>query len=199
MTPRLFCCSLIVSLASACGGGAGSPDGGGGGDADAGLDAFATPPDDAALAPDTPRVPDAPPTLDAPERTDAAEGADARPGLDSGAAADTGCTYIDEPRIVYCVDTYEYVREWISIDGPACPPYATGTGGERYATLVEAIVGSACEDACVWRASTSVSLLRCGRRTGYIEFAAEGCDPLYETPDGIFRSIADWDAAAPCP
>ena len=129
---------------------------------------------------------------DAPDLVDA-------PAVDAGPGTDAGCTYLDEPIIVSCGGAFRYVRAWSAPEGDAaCPRYATGTDGTRYATLSEAIAGSACDGMCVWRAATSVTLLRCGRRTGYIEFAADGCDPVFETPDGIFRTIAEWDAAAPC-
>lgn len=168
-------------------------------------------PADAYVADDAPISDDAPSSEDAPESLDARMFADtalldahvdhdAGPIADAGPAIDTGCTYIDEPLIVYCVDAYDYVRGWTAVEDPkGCPPYATGTDGERYDTVAEAIAGSACEDSCVWRAAMSVTLLRCGRRTGYIEFRADGCDSVIETPDGIFRTREEWDMAAPCP
>ena len=165
----LFSCMALLAL-SACGGGT---------NADAGSPA------------DAPDLVDAP-AVDAPDLVDA-------PAVDAGPGTDAGCTYLDEPIIVSCGGAFRYVRAWSAPEGDAaCPRYATGTDGTRYATLSEAIAGSACDGMCVWRAATSVTLLRCGRRTGYIEFAADGCDPVFETPDGIFRTIAEWDAAAPC-
>jgi hypothetical protein len=145
---------------------------------------------DAASESDTAISEDAPSTTDTPVALDA-------PARDAGPRSDTGSTYIDEPYIVFCIETYDYVRTWSAIEGGAsCPPYATGTRGERYPTLAEAIAGSTCEDACVWRAGTSVSLLRCGRRTGYIEYVAADCGSLFE---GIFQSIEEWERATPCP
>lgn len=193
-TTRFSCLALVLSLA-ACG------DGPGDGDAGTRVDARAA--EDAATSEDAPSRDDAPASLDARVFTDTALVDAYVPhdaGPDAGPPTDTGCTYLDEPLIVYCVDAYDYVRNWTAIEGAeACPPYATGTDGERYATVAEAIAGSSCEDSCVWRAAMSVSLLRCGRRTGYIEFRADGCDPVIETPDGIFRSREEWDMAAPCP
>lgn len=185
----------MVGLASvsACGGGDGAGDAGARLDAPRASDAAS----DDAGASDAARSDDAS-AMDASGADDAGPASDA-PTSDAGPSPDTGCTYLDEPYIVYCVDTYEYVRAWTSIDGPSCPPYATGTDGARYDTLPEAIAGSACEDACVWRAGTSVSLVRCGHRSGYIEFVADGCASVFETPDGIFQSIEAWDAAFPCP
>ncbi len=197
-TTRLLCLGALLSLA-ACGDGPRDGDAGTPIDARVAVDAPSS--DDAPSATDAPSSDDAPLSLDAREFADTARGGDAYVERDdAGPPTDTGCTYIDEPIIVYCVDAYDYVRNWTAIEGAeACPPYATGTDGERYATVAEAVAGSACEDSCLWRAGISVSLLRCGRRTGYIEFRAEGCDSVIETPDGIFRSREEWDMAAPCP
>jgi hypothetical protein len=182
---------------SACGGGSDGGDAGVRVDAHVAIDAASE--SDAGVSLDAASTDDAAASEDAASTDDASVALDA-PASDAGASPDTGCTYIDQPYIVFCVEDYEYVREWSAIEGAAaCPPYATGTRGDRYATLAEAIAGSACEDACVWRAGRSVSLLRCGRRTGYIEYVASGCASLYETPDGIFRSLEEWDMAAPCP
>jgi len=197
-TTRFSCLALLLSLA-ACGDGPGDGDAGTRVDAPAAVDAGAG--EDAPSIVDAPSSDDAPASLDARELVDTARGGDAYVARDdAGPPTDTGCTYLDEPLIVFCVEAYDYVRSWTAVEGAeACPPYATGTDGERYDTVAEAIAGSVCEDSCVWRAAMSVSLLRCGRRTGYIEFRAEGCDPVIETPDGIFRSREEWDAAAPCP
>lgn len=191
---------MVLAGLGACGGGD-TNDGDAGSPIDAPRTDDAASSDDAAAPMDAPSTDDGGVRADAPAEADAASAAsDAGPSTDAGPSPDTGCTYIDQPYIVFCVEDYEYVREWTAIEGgAACPPYATGTRGDRYATLAEAIAGSACEDACVWRAGTSVSLLRCGRRTGYIEFVADGCASLYETPDGIFRSLEEWHMAAPCP
>lgn len=196
---------LLPSLLGllACGGGDAEPDAGHDAaalhdaasiDDAASTDDAHTPPLDAGAAPD-----DAARDAQVESVGDTGLADDVGP-LDAAAAPDTGCTYLDDPLIVRCADRYRYVRTWSAIEGSvSCPPYATGVDGARYATLEDAIAASSCDAECVWRASVSFTVLRCGHRSGYIEFRAEGCDSVIETPDGIFASTEEWNEAAPCP
>lgn len=122
--------------------------------------------------------------------------ADAGPPPDAGPT----CSYIDlDIWISDCTGGPTYVRRWNDLDG-RCPDYFT-VGPTRYATLMDALSMNGCDPDCLRAAATSVSLLRCGRRTGYISFEDPDmdCDPLLETPDGLYGSVEEWNAAHPCP
>ena len=125
---------------------------------------------------------------------------DAAPSDDAGAVDGGSCSYLDlELWIGDCAGGYSYIRRWTDTDG-VCPEYFT-VGSTRYETLEEALSTSACEAECLRHPSTSVSLIRCGVRTGYIVYRDEGedCPSLLETPDGLFESADAWDEAFPCP
>ena len=68
-------------------------------------------------------------------------------------------------------------------------------------TVVNAIGLGAATILVLVCSNTSVSLLRCGVRTGYIVYRDDGedCPELLETPDGLFESAAAWNEAFPCP
>ena len=132
-------------------------------------------------------------------RADAGASADAGSAIDGGAT----CDYLDlDIWIVSCGGRNLYARRFTVPSGAtaACPDYFT-LGSTRFDTLADALASQTCQTDCLRAASTSVTLLRCGRRTGYIVFRdAEGsCPDVYETPDGLFGSAAEWDAAFPCP
>ncbi|MEM9862338.1 MAG: hypothetical protein AAF938_12010 [Myxococcota bacterium] len=111
------------------------------------------------------------------------------------------CTYLDDLFITDCPSGFERFRRFVDRSDPdACPEYFL-LNDTRYETLEDAFATEGCLAECVRAPSTSVTLLRCGRRTGYITFEdAAGCDPasVIETSDGIFRDAAEWDEAAPC-
>lgn len=124
---------------------------------------------------------------------------DAGGSLDAG----TSCDYLDlDIWIVSCGGRDLYARRFTVPSGAtaACPDYFT-LGTARFDTLAEALASQSCESDCLRAAGTSVSLLRCGRRTGYIVYRDPdgSCPDVYETPDGLFGSVAEWDAAFPCP
>ena len=142
---------------------------------------------------------------DAGEDTGGAEdagdvGGDGDAGED--ASVDAGCAYLDDVYITDCETGYERLRRFVSTSDPiACPEFFT-IGGERFATQDEAMASLRCAVECLRSARNSVSLLRCGRRTGFISFVDDmGCASadVLETADGIFASSDEWDAAAPCP
>ena len=132
-------------------------------------------------------------------------GAETDGGRDAGTGPDAGsdagdCTYLDlSIWISDCGDGYQYVRRWTDTGG-VCPEYYT-IDGMRFPTLEEALASKTCTPDCLRAPSTSVTVLRCGHRSGYIvyEDSDMSCPAVYETPDGLFESIAAWDAAAPCP
>lgn len=123
---------------------------------------------------------------------------DAGPG-DAGSERDAStCRYIDNVFITQCMGAPAYLREWVDT-GRVCEPYYT-VGSARYDTFDDAVAAQECDGECLRGAGTSVTILRCGRRTGYIEYRdGEGdCPQLIETPDGLFESVAAWDEAHPC-
>ena len=172
-------------------------------DPDAEPDADAAPDADGDATPDAPE-PDADAAPDAPEPDGDADAApDAPepdvPEPDSGAE----CSYLDlSIWIVGCDGGYRYLREWTEIGGASpreCPPYYT-LGPDRFEDLESALESDACDDACLAAAATSVSYIRCGRRSGYIIYRSEGrdCPELYEFSEGIFESFEAYDEAHPC-
>ncbi len=138
--------------------------------------------------------------LDVGVRTDAFEPDAGEPG---DAGMDAGCGYLDLGIFIAdCASGYVYVREWSGtgeFDPDLCPTYYT-VGATRFDTLEAALASDSCDPECLRGAGMSVTLLRCGRRTGYIVYRDRGedCDDAYETPDGIFPSIEAWDEAHPC-
>ncbi len=141
-----------------------------------------------------------------PGDTGPGDGGSADSGLDGGptdAGMDAGCGYLDLGIFIAdCASGYVYVREWSGtgeFDPDLCPTYYT-VGATRFDTLEAALASDSCDPECLRGAGMSVTLLRCGRRTGYIVYRDRGedCDDAYETPDGIFPSIEAWDEAHPC-
>ncbi len=203
-----FCALLMLG---GCGDGS-TTDAGTPADAAAGMDAGVSP--DAGGSTDA-ATPDAGGSIDAGGPTDAgatdaattAAGTMTDAGTDAGGPTDAGtdaggCDYLDfDIWITDCGSAHPYVRRWTDIGGASgCPDYFT-IGGTRYATLADALASMSCDSDCLRRAAMSVTLLRCGVRTGYITFEDPemDCDDLLETPDGLFRSREEWDAAHPCP
>ncbi|MBO6935005.1 MAG: hypothetical protein JJ863_08515 [Deltaproteobacteria bacterium] len=107
------------------------------------------------------------------------------------------CTFLDDPMIASCSGGYTYIRRWFATEGD-CPDYWTIGGGGRFETEELALASRDCTPECTRRAGTSVSLIRCGVRTGYIVYDDPDCDEAVETPDGIFPTVDDWNAAHPC-
>ena len=207
----LFSWLLVLAPLAGCGGPEGTADGGardGGGALDAGaMDAGPAPSDaapaDAALTDAAPA--DAARTDAAPADAALTDAAPADAALTDAAPTDAGvtCDYLDlDVWITTCGTGYVYVRRFAPIEAPAsaCPEYYV-LRGMRYDDLRAALTAGGCDAACLRRAATSVSLLRCGVRTGYIVFedAEDDCEPVYETPDGLFPSIEAWNEAHPCP
>lgn len=200
-------CSWVLSLALVgCGDVSGGEDAGGAADAGQPADAGAR---DAAM--DDAAIDDDAGPADAGARdaggidagTDDA-GVDGGPadggGGDAGAPDGGACSYLDLGLwIGDCGGSHTYIRHWTDTGG-VCPEYFT-VGSARYDTLEAAMSTHSCERSCLRAASTSVSLIRCGVRTGYIVYRDEGedCPELLETPDGLFESVEAWDDAFPCP
>lgn len=129
-------------------------------------------------------------------------GADTGDDTSDDSGPDAACDYLDlDIVIVRCGGELRYVRTFRDLaDTPGCPPYVRVQGSDvEYPDTDAAFSREDCDPSCVWRAGTSVSWLRCGRRSGYIVYRADGCDDLYEMPEGLFQSLQEHDAAHPCP
>jgi hypothetical protein len=119
-------------------------------------------------------------------------------------ASPVACEFIDlDIRILDCNGDYKYLRGWTAPfdESGTCVPYFTISGDEtQYATADEAINTTDCSADCQYVASTSVSWLYCGRRSGYIIYrdADERCGDLYEMPEGIYTSLEAHAAENPC-
>jgi hypothetical protein len=123
-------------------------------------------------------------------------------GQPSDAGSDSGCDYLDlDIYLVDCGTEHAYLRRWTDLSGnPTCPDYWTLSGqSQQFPTQAAALASDNCDETCVRSASTSVSLLKCGVKTGYIVFHAEGCPDVLETPDGFFSSVEEWNQQVPCP
>jgi hypothetical protein len=122
---------------------------------------------------------------------------------DAGTPDGGGCDYLDfDIWIGICAGTDRYIRRFQNVAGTTtgCPDfYRIGT--TRYESLADALTAQSCDPGCLRAVATSVTLLRCGVRTGYIVFEDRemDCEPVYETPDGLFPSVEAWNAAHPCP
>ena len=138
--------------------------------------------------------------------TDASTDADAADTPRDATEPDAGaeCSYLDLSLwIVECDGGYRYLREWTEIGGAsleACPAYYT-LGSDRHESADAALASEGCNADCLAAAATSVSYIRCGRRSGYIIYRSgrPECPELYEFSEGIFESFEEYDAAHPCP
>lgn len=138
----------------------------------------------------------------APDADNLDAGLDAGPdaGPDAGDAGPLPCDYLDlQINLVQCPGGFQYLRGFEDLNGnPNCPPYWE-LGGNQYSSSAAAVSGQGCNSACIYQASTSVSLIDpCGRRNGYIIFTANGCPDIYEFADGIFPSVEAWEAQLNC-
>lgn len=156
--------------------------------------------------------------IDAAEDADAVEDADASEDADTGAEIDSGgdvipdvsddtgaaCSYLDLGIwIVECEGGYRYLREWTEFGGAppeSCPTYYT-LGPDRFDDAESALASGGCDPDCLAAATTSVSYLRCGRRSGYIIYRSDSpeCPELYEFAEGIYESFEAYEEAHPCP
>ncbi len=149
--------------------------------------------------PDSGAQPDAGPIDSGEPPEDAGPLGDAGP--DAGPRPDAGaCNYIDLSVCIVDCGTYTYARQFVDTLG-VCPDYYRLNGND-YPDINAAITGEACNSACIFKAFQSVSFIdHCGRRNGYIIYRARDtkCGELYEFSSGLFPSVADWQAATPCP
>jgi hypothetical protein len=143
-------------------------------------------------------------TIEADSTADAeADTADAADDIETDGSAAV-CEFLDlDIRILDCNGDYKYLRGWTAPfdTSGACVPYFTISGDDaRYATADDAINTTDCSPDCQYVASTSVTWLYCGRRSGYIIYSTpdEACGDLYEMPEGIYTSIEAYEAANPC-
>jgi hypothetical protein len=121
----------------------------------------------------------------------------------AGAGGDAGgCEYFDiDILLVDCNAQHLYLRRWTSLSSdPNCPDYWTLEGQtQQFTSQGAALQSASCDEDCVRHPATSVSLLKCGVKTGYIVYHSDNCPDVLETPDGFFPSVAAWNAAVPCP
>ncbi|MBU6161753.1 MAG: hypothetical protein KGO50_11570 [Myxococcales bacterium] len=143
-------------------------------------------------------------TIEADSTADAeADTPDAADDIETD-GGDAVCEFLDlDIRILDCNGDYKYLRGWTAPfdTSGACVPYFTISGDDtRYATADDAINTTDCSPECQYVASTSVTWLYCGRRSGYIIYSTpdEACGDLYEMPEGIYTSIEAYEAANPC-
>jgi hypothetical protein len=112
------------------------------------------------------------------------------------------CTYdvIDE-KLVLCLGVYRYIERYQLGSGPnSCAPgYWTvqGTPGQ-HPNPTDAAAAAGCDATCIWSKATSVTLIHCGHKTGYIEFQAPACPAVLQYSDGYYPSPAAYSAAHPC-
>lgn len=102
--------------------------------------------------------------------------------------------------LVDCNAQHLYMRRWTSLaNDPNCPDFWTLEGqAQQFPTQEAALQSSNCNESCIRFASTSVSLLKCGVKTGYIVYHADNCPDVLETPDGFFSSVEEWNDKVPC-
>lgn len=117
---------------------------------------------------------------------------------------DVACEFIDlDIRILDCNGDYKYLRGWsapFDTTGTCVPYFTISDDDTQYTTADDAINTTDCSADCQYVASTSVTWLYCGRRSGYIIYrdADERCGDLYEMPDGIYTSLEEHAAENPC-
>jgi hypothetical protein len=125
--------------------------------------------------------------------------------LDGDAAPRPDCDYISvDERVARCAGAYRWFSYFTSSSsgGPACASfYGLDPSGTRYASFEKAVAGQGCDTTCLWHASTAVDGLRCGHRWGYETLKAENqsCPTLFRMPEGYYTSLAEYEAAHPCP
>ncbi len=109
------------------------------------------------------------------------------------------CGYLDtEIFLVTCGSKSLFLRRWTAnATSATCAEYWT-LDGDQFSSKQLALASKTCDTKCLRAPSTSVSLMRCGIKTGYIKYSAAGCGDLIDTPDGIFKSVEEWNAKAPC-
>jgi len=127
--------------------------------------------------------------------------------VDTAANAPLECEYLDLDRVlVRCDGELTFAAGWGDYQRETCPRYWT-LSGRRCGTLDAVIAESECASRCRWVAATSVSLVHCGRRTGYITFVSRlpdgepdpECPVQYEFSDGWYESVEAWAEKNACP
>jgi len=110
------------------------------------------------------------------------------------------CDYLDtEIFLVTCGSKNLFLRHWTAnATGATCADFWT-LDGKQFLSKQAALASKACDTKCLRAPAISVSLIRCGAKTGYIKYSATGCGDLLDTPDGIFKSLDDWNSKTPCP
>jgi hypothetical protein len=125
---------------------------------------------------------------------------------DAGAAGEGGaaCAYgVDQQFLVRCGTGYRVIPYLTAAPADeACPGYFS-LDGMSFPDVAAAAAAADCETTCVWRESTSVLRLYCGKKEEFSSYAADppdACDDLYAFSDGTFYpSAEEHDAAHPCP
>lgn len=117
--------------------------------------------------------------------------------------ASPGCTYanVDE-KLAECGGFYKLVLQFTRQSGPAtCVSQYWVVQGEtgQHASAAAAAAAGGCDGQCIWSKAISVTMLHCGQKTGFIRWDATGCPSLFEFPGGWYPSVADFEAANPCP
>jgi hypothetical protein len=117
--------------------------------------------------------------------------------------ASPGCTYanVDE-KLAECGGFYKLILQYTKQSGPGtCVSQYWVVKGEtgQHASAAAAAAAGGCDGQCIWSKAMAVTMLRCGQKTGFIRWDATGCPSLFEFPGGWYPSVADFEAANPCP
>jgi hypothetical protein len=121
---------------------------------------------------------------------------------DSSADASTdACGYVDvDDVVVMCDGKYVMLGYFNVVPGSSsCPPYWAFPGKSGHPTKEDAIAAAGCSAMCIYKFSTSVTRLYCGKKTGYEVLRATDCADLYRFAEGYYASVEAHDAANPCP
>jgi hypothetical protein len=116
--------------------------------------------------------------------------------------ADGGCSPVEiDNALVRCDGSFRMVSFFQdTVDRSACADFVQVAGSpDRWPDVDAAVAALNCEAECRWVMAMSVSLVRCGRRTGYIEFRSETCGSVFEFAEGLYPSVEAWEEANPCP
>jgi hypothetical protein len=89
-------------------------------------------------------------------------------------------------------------KRLVQLDSATCAD-AYLLAGTKYDSKAQALAALSCNASCLRTPFQAAMLIRCGKKTEFVRYRADGCAEVFSTPDGLFRSLEEWDVAAPCP